>query len=323
VEIPLTGRRSPRRVSALALVLLGLPTLALSSRPLEAQLRASYSRGQSIAPAFEGWEENEDGSFSFVFGYMNRNWEEEVDLPAGAENSFSPGPADRGQPTHFLPRRNRFVFKVRVPADFGDQELVWTLTSGGETEKAYATLHRDYRLDGVVIMSETGALGAGSSDDELRGNKAPVIQLEGSSSVNAAVGEPVTLTVRVSDDALPSARGISRPPPGATPEQLLARALRPVVRVTVTKVVARHVAWFVYRGTGKVTFDTPQVKTWEDTRPFANSPWAPFWIPPPEPEGGRWVVRATFHEPGTYVLRARADDGGLYADEEVTVTVRP
>jgi hypothetical protein len=29
----------------------------------------------------------------------------------------------------------------------------------------------------------------------------------------------------------------------------------------------------------------------------------------------------TFNEPGTYVLRARADDGALYADDEVTVTV--
>src|SRR5687768_6370976 len=73
--------------------------------PAHAQMRASYSRGQNVSPAFEGWEENADGSFSFVFGYMNRNWEEELDVSAGAENSFSPGSADRGQPTHFLPRR--------------------------------------------------------------------------------------------------------------------------------------------------------------------------------------------------------------------------
>jgi hypothetical protein len=29
----------------------------------------------------------------------------------------------------------------------------------------------------------------------------------------------------------------------------------------------------------------------------------------------------TFDEPGTYVLRGRADDGGLFADEEVIVRV--
>ena len=28
-------------------------------------------------------------------------------------------------------------------------------------------------------------------------------------------------------------------------------------------------------------------------------------------------------QPGTYVLRAHADDGALYADEEITVTMVP
>jgi heme/copper-type cytochrome/quinol oxidase subunit 2 len=32
-------------------------------------------------------------------------------------------------------------------------------------------------------------------------------------------------------------------------------------------------------------------------------------------------VHATFEEPGTYVLRCRADDGALVADEEVTIVV--
>ncbi len=31
----------------------------------------------------------------------------------------------------------------------------------------------------------------------------------------------------------------------------------------------------------------------------------------------------TFDEPGTYVLRGRADDGALYADAEVTIRVEP
>lgn len=39
------------------------------------------------------------------------------------------------------------------------------------------------------------------------------------------------------------------------------------------------------------------------------------------PEDGRWVSEVTFSEPGTYVLRGRADDGGLYSDVEITVTV--
>ena len=59
-------------------------------------------------PAYEGWERNADGSFNLVFGTMNRNWAEELDIPIGPANTIEPGDPDQGQPTHFLPRRNRF-----------------------------------------------------------------------------------------------------------------------------------------------------------------------------------------------------------------------
>jgi hypothetical protein len=78
----------------------------------------TFSRGQNVAPAYEGWEQAPDGTKYFLFGYMNRNWEEEIDVPVGPDNGFNVGGADLGQPTHFLPRRNRFVFRVRVPAGF-------------------------------------------------------------------------------------------------------------------------------------------------------------------------------------------------------------
>ena len=82
-----------------------------------------FIRDQNIRPAFEGWEQNTDGSDNMVFGYLNRNWEEEPHVPIGPDNTFSPGPADRGQPTHFYPRRQMYVFKVQVSADWGDKEL--------------------------------------------------------------------------------------------------------------------------------------------------------------------------------------------------------
>ena len=88
----------------------------------------TYSKGQPISAAYEGWEVDEDGSRYFVFGYENKNWEEEMDIPVGPDNGFQPGPADRNQPTHFFPRRNRYVFRVPVPNQFREQdELVWTL----------------------------------------------------------------------------------------------------------------------------------------------------------------------------------------------------
>src|SRR5206468_10046493 len=103
----------------------------------------SFSSGQNIAPVYEGWEQNADGSFNLVFGYFNRNWEEEIVLPIGGDNAIEPGGADQGQPTRFLPRRNRFLFRIRVPKEFGTKELVWTLAAHGKTERAYASLKAD------------------------------------------------------------------------------------------------------------------------------------------------------------------------------------
>ena len=201
---------------------LALLVTGLCAHPAAAQ---TYQRGQNVAPAFEGWERNEDGSFSFLFGYMNRNWLEEVDVPVGEHNAFSPGPADRGQPTHFLPRRNRFVFKVHVPADWGDKELVWALTSNGVTERAYATLRPDYVVDNVVIMSETGALGAGSSNAQMRANQPPTITLEGPEARQATVGVPLGITVLVEDDGLLRSRRRPPPPPPGDRRRLRARRL--------------------------------------------------------------------------------------------------
>jgi hypothetical protein len=91
--------------------------------------------------------------------------------------------------------------------------------------------------------------------------------------------------------------------------------------VTVGKTNGLHMGWYVYRGSGKVTFDPPQVESWEDTRTGANSPWAPLWTPPALPADGKWTAQVTFAEPGTYVLRAHADDGALTDNQELTVTV--
>jgi len=301
----------------------------------------SYTKGQNVAPAYEGWEQAPDGTKYFVFGYMNRNWVEEIDVPVGPENGFNVGGADQGQPTHFLPRRNRFVFRVKVPANFGvKDELIWTLKTNGRTEMAYATLRPDYILDDVVRASETGALGAGTSSPETRSNKAPTLRVNEVKSRTLRVGEPLTLVTEVSDDGVPKPRNLQRaaaaqaraaeqssgPQPTGNPAAIfLGRnpSLVPPTRITVGKNLGLHTSWFMYRGPvgGKVTFDPPQIKAWEDTRAGANSPWAPLWAAPKLPPDGKEEVHATFSEPGTYVLRCRADDGALIADEEVTIVV--
>ena len=301
----------------------GFVALAVLVTCQEAHAQLAYQTGQNVSPAYEGWEQNEDGSFNLVFGYMNRNWQEQLNVPVGPDNNISPGPADQGQPTRLLQRRNRYVFKVRVPANFGDQELIWTLTTKGKTEAAYGTLRLDYKLDYMVIASETGALGIGVSTEESRANTPPTITLVGDPVRTTTVGHPVTLVAHITDDDLPRVGPIRPPPEREGPPTLSAAQLRPPIRFTVQKVNGLHLSWFVFRGESEVKFDPPQIKTWEDTRTGANSPWSPLFTRPPVPEDGEYTVQVTFDQPGTYVLRGRADDGGLYDDTDVTIIVSP
>ena len=301
-------------------VVLGMMALSASAD--------TYLKGQHVEPAFEGWRQTESGTYMMIFGYQNENWEEELDIPVGENNKFSPGLEDRGQPTHFLPRRNRFTFEVEVPEDWGDKELEWTITANGETRTAYGTLARDYVVDNVVIASETGSLGAGTSSPESRANIAPVLTVLGDRVGDeivrtARVGEPLVLNAHIEDDGLPNARATNGSARKRSAQAEMERWLRPPGKVTVGKTNGLFLSWNVYRGDAPVAFDPPQAKPWEDTRTSANSPWGALWTPPPVPEDGMYQVSVTFDEPGTYVLWARADDGGLFNDEYVTVNVLP
>ena len=299
---------SRRRLGDPRWVMLLVVVVSLAA-PHDSGAQPSFATGQTISPAYEGWERNPDGSFNLVFGYMNRNWEEEIDVPIGLDNSIAPGRPDQGQPTHFLPRRSRFVFRIRVPADFGDKELVWTLTSNGQTQRAYATLKRDYFINDAVIQANFGAAGAGGATPETTSNEAPTLMVEGNQLRTVPVGQPLALVAEVTDDGKPTARPLAPTNP------------RRPGRITTDTATGLRLSWFVYRGAGQVTFDPPQITAWEDTRVGGNSPWSPGWSTPEPPADNRWEVAATFGRPGTYILRALAHDGGLSTREDVTVTV--
>ena len=254
-------------------------------------------------------------------------------MPIGPENSFNIGDADQGQPTHFLPRRNRFIFRVPVPTGFTDtDELVWTLTTQGKTEKAYASLRLDYQIDDVVRASETGALGAGSSSPEIRANKPPSIEVQGRKSLTAKVGEPVDAHrgrhrrrhseaarlrarrrggqqhrlaprharhARQSRDAAARARHRRQERRPARVVVRLSRQRRGDVFARADHVVGRHARrrqLAVGAGVGAAA-DAAERKSHGTGRRSA--------------------------EPGVYVLRSRADDGALTADGQVTITVTP
>ena len=315
-----------KRLLAVVFLVLAVATSAT------AQERRMVLSGEIVSPAYEGWWPNDDGTFKLFFGYMNSNWEQEFDIDIGQENYFSvvePGElddlsdsaydfsqADRGQPTHFYPRRNPFLFTVDVPADFGEKELVWTLQSKStHLARAYGTLKADYRIDPQVISTEVGGA-FGSLDDRLRTNIPPELTLEGEAFRTVSVGQPLDLAVTVVDpDNLPERS--NRPPP-STPAQIY----RPPQSIVASSGPGERFSWSVYRGPAKNTsFNPVQMKTYTDTRVYANSPWSPPFTIPMPPEDNRWTATVTFDQPGEYVLRGVASDGSMFTYQNVNVTV--
>src|SRR5712672_2439776 len=239
-------------------------SLAWAQLPMEPQ----HDSGQSVTGALEGWFANPDGSFSILLGYFNRNLKEELDIPIGPDNRIEPGGPDRGQPTHFMTRRQWGVFRIVVPKDFGSSKLTWTITANHQTTAIPLSLDPLWE---VSPFSEPGM-----------GNTPPVLSfseggeaLQGPGSVasmklTAKLGNPVTLNVWASDDAktLPGARPVKLPP------------------VTLT--------WSKFRGPGTVTFSNakPGVEKTGGEAPY----------------NGKSTTTATFSEAGEYVLLVVAND---------------
>jgi len=83
-----------------------LAGLLVAAPLLEAQLPRPLGprpeNGLRIAPFFDGWFENPDGTISFAFGYSNLN-KEAVHIPIGPDNAITPKEYDGRQPTWFEP----------------------------------------------------------------------------------------------------------------------------------------------------------------------------------------------------------------------------
>jgi len=258
--------------------------------------QTKFNSGQNVQPVFEGWERNTDGSFNLLFGYLNRNYQEHPSVPVGPNNFFAPREADRGQPTYFYNRRQSFVFAVRVPADFGEQDLVWTVTYNGRTDTATGSLWPVWEVDEAVIKANRGMGISGAYVD----NQAPSIRVAGDTTRTVSIGESLTLTVLAGDDGIPGPdpeaarrRGDRRGRPG--PDQ------QNMVNPRAAVATGLAVTWLQHRGPGDVVFD-PIIP------PLAN---------------GTATTTATFSQPGTYVIRAIADDTVLTAAIDVTIIVEP
>jgi len=293
----MTDMGGPRRRWTGRLVLVIFVSLCLAVA-VTSDAQVAYLRGQNVAPSFEGWAPNPDGSFTIYFGYMNRNFEEHLHIPVGPNNFFKPDGPDRGQPTYVFPRRNRDVFTVIVPADFGDQELVWTITANGKTENTHASLLPGFIDDQRIIYRQHTGF---DEQGDVERNQLPTVCIEGDRDRMATVGQRLSLSAVAGDDGIPAPQ-----PAAGGPFRGSAQGLR--------------VAWYVYRGDGtEATFEPRQFKVFPDFK--RGSPWTRGWRPPPLPEDGRHPVQVMFDHPGRFVLRVLAHDGGATDSAEITVDV--
>jgi hypothetical protein len=257
-------------------------------------LATLHKSGDLVAPFFDGWFDNGDGTVTYAFGFMNRNTEEVVDIPLGENNRIEPAQYDGIQPTHFpvynrrglTGKRERQAFGVTVPKG---TEVVWTLTHAG---RSYSVPGRSTSTAyDMGSFSQTAAFG--SLHPGIRFTESGPISLgpEGqrAARVSARVGVPVTLSAMIQD------RGERY--------GLAEQEVYPV-----------HATWIRHQGPGAVTFSA-------ETSTVETEGW------------GRVTTQATFTTPGEYMIRLRVDNFGApdsrfdnqccWSNAFVPVTVTP
>ncbi len=286
-------------VVTLATVLVSFPSVPLNAQIPDYPLAPLKPAGDIVAPFFDGWYANSDGTYTLSFGFMNRNTEQVVDIPLGPNNFIEPAQFDGVQPTHFPPvyyggfngRRERGTFAIRIPADFAGRDVVWTITHAGHT----------YSIPGRVTspayeLSRTPA-GLGSLPPAVRFSPEGTVSddREGiyADPLTVRANQAASLSVQVQDrgEQIPGSRERSRVPVG--------------------------VYWVKHQGPGAIEFDQ-QLRSVDSVD---------------EAGWGEARTMATFREPGEYVIRARVDnfrapDSGFdyqccWSNAYVRVTVTP
>ena len=214
-------------MAAVALVLLGVT-------PAAAQIpRTLHEFGAPVYPAFEGWYQNPDGTATLLIGFFNSNQSETLDIPIGELNHFAPGPADRGQPTHFPPGRSWGVFTIEVPGGF-EGELSWTLVGNDQPVTVPFHLRPAYFIEPLKDQSnnnEPPTLRFSAGGPPSTGPPAGIAH-----SLTASVGSPVALPVWTSD---------------VKPDRHVRENPRRAPRPSLT------LRWHKLRGPGDIEFDQP------------------------------------------------------------------
>ena len=259
-----------------------------------APLQPTSPGNNTLAPFFEGWYANEDGTYSLSFGYVNLNLDT-LYIPVGENNFLDQSQFDGVQPTVFFLGRHRGVWSVTLPADMEDASVWWTLTTQyGHTTRVPGRVGSPaYELD--WMPKAHGSLAPRVSFDSQSGvgRGPPGIFAERTQTV--AVGSPLTLSANATD---PSER-----------DQDDARNVSVPLRVV----------WSQLQGPGPVEYtrheSNPEVEEREPDAATAaaaafqrrRGPRGPQVIPLSDGQGTASVI-VTFSVPGEYLMLAQVDN---------------
>ena len=276
-----------RLMGRLALAFVATACLAAGATPAARQLAMEPLKdaGQNVYPAFEGWYQNSDGSYTLLLGYYNRNKKQTLDIPIGPENRIEPGGPDQGQPTHFVVGRGWGAIAIKVPKDFGDKKITWTLTANGKTVTIPFGITKGYQIEpfkDMAMGNTPPTIKLAEAGPALTGPPGPLSTYP---TLNGVVGEPVTITYWVTDDGndeTPTGGAAAPAPAPGTPSTDAPPAAGggPPRRVRLSTTLSK------YRGPGTITFAdaTPSI------------------------EKGKASTTATFSLPGEYVIRIEGND---------------
>jgi hypothetical protein len=264
----------------------------LLAAPLHAQLPERFQNyplgtpgetGEFVAPMFNGWIRNEDRSITMIFGFGNRNRTATIDVPLGPNNKIEPAQFQGAQPTHFpVYKRRGFVgiqergaFAVTVPPEMADTDVVWTLTSGGNTWSIPG------RANSPAYEMSAAEMASGSLKPAIR------FDMDGPESVDpvgiyaepkvVSVGEPLTLSAHIQD------RGVRDQYAGN--DQLY---------------YPLGTYWVMHQGPAVPEIEIGEMRGRDRADEYTG-----------DPNSAEWTEisnQVTFPEPGEYIIRLRVDN---------------
>ena len=297
----------PAVAIAIAVWAAATPGLAQLPRP-PLVLEPLGVSGEAIFPALEGWGPGKNGETFILLGYYNRNKNQELDIPVGQDNRIEPDGPDYGQPTHFYSGRQHGVFAIKVPKEFGNKRLTWTLTANGQTSTVSFWLNPTYWVDFYkhpANSNEPPVIRFAREGPTMTGPPDGIAQ-----TLSASVGRPVPLTLWASDvpmqerdveaELAARARNTS---PAARASDAVAIVGGQVIGIGAAKAGGGTasadqrpditVNWREHRGPARVAFAQSRIPlvTKGDSKLFLEA-----------------STTATFAAPGEYVLRAQVND---------------